>query len=372
MNLRDAKKHVLASTAAGNAVILKSPPGYGKTDFTFQLFEYVKKANPTKRVGMCRCFLAWQESVDAGGLPWAYTLDHEGKTYQINKPLMPTCFISTEGLPASTYDMVLMVFEEWGQGGVDTKKAFAPWMLEGGVGENHLPEGSLRIALTNLDARDGVTKELDFIIGRRGELPIEGSASVWVEDFADKPYLLDGKSWLTMPATKAWAMQNPTILFEDKPKKQGPWCNPRTLCMWDRYSQEIAKSNGGDIPLNDGNYLETSSGYIGMAATQSLVNTLKFRLELPTYEQVVADPDGAPVPKKADLLMLMAYELAGHALPEHVGECLKYVNRMPKDMSVTYVSALLRRDYRSVIHTPPMQAWVNRNASLLAVISGLS
>lgn len=372
MNLRDAERHVMADFDANNAVILKSPPGYGKTQFTFKLLKALQDKYPMERIGLCRAFMATQSSINATGLPWKSEKQFGDKVYTVTDPAIPTWFISTEGMPAVMYDRVLMVFEEWGQGDSDTKKAFAPILLEGGVPGFYLPEGSPRIALTNVDARDGVGKEFDFIIGRRKEYTIDGDVDVWIEDFADFPYQYGGKPWETMGVTKAWAKANPLIMFEAKPEKQGPWCNPRSLCMVDRYLQTLAKDNKGEIPIKDPQVVSGMVGGIGTPAAMSFINTLKFRAELPSYEDIATDPKGTKVPTKGDLLMLLAYELAGRTKPEDIGPVLEYVQRLPKDLSVTFVSSLLRRDYKNIIQLPPMQAWVNKNASLLSIIVGLS
>jgi len=114
------------------------------------------------------------------------------------------------------------------------------------------------------------------------------------------------------------------------------------------------------------------AGTIGMPATTSLVSHLQFRLELPSYDSVVADPAGTPVPNKADMQMLMTYELASYAKPADLGPVITYIQRLPKDMAVTFVSSLLRRDYKQMVNVPAMQAWINKNAALVSVISSLS
>jgi hypothetical protein len=201
---------------------------------------------------------------------------------------------------------------------------------------------------------------------------IHGDVNVWIDDFADKPYTYQGKVWQVMGVTKAWALQNPLVLFEKEPEEQGPWCNPRTLTAADRYLQVKAAMNGGKLDPDDPLMMSHLAGTIGMPATQSLVQHLQYRLQLPSYDDVIGDPSGTPVPTKADLLMLMAYELAGQTQrgPD-VAKVLTYVERMPKDMTITYIGALLRRDYRGVINEPAMQAFVNKNAALITLISTL-
>jgi hypothetical protein len=194
---------------------------------------------------------------------------------------------------------------------------------------------------------------------------------VWLA-YADKGYPMNGRTWSVMPVVKAWAAQHPEILFEEEPKEQGPWCNPRTLCAVDRELSLIAEDNKGEIPTADSWVTEMVAGTIGMPATVSLMGHLTFRLQLPPYEDVVKNPAGTPLPSKADLQMLMAYELAARVNPDDLGAVIKYVDRMPKDMAITFVSAAVRRDYRGLISAPGMDAWVNKNAALIGIISSLS
>jgi hypothetical protein len=274
------------------------------------------------------------------------------------------------GKPAYMYDKFWLVIEEYGQGEADVKRAMAEIFLNGGTAPWYLPPGSVRIGCTNVGSRYGVTKDFDFCIARRSRINITGDINILLP-FLDKPYEKHGRVWQTMPVMKSWAATHPEIVFEAEPKEQGPWCMPRTLCDADRYLQCVMDENGGAIPT-DGGTIETLSGIIGMAATQSLIGHLQFRLELPSYAEIVADPDNTPVPKKADLLLLMAYELAGYTQIPDLAACIKYIQRLPKDMAVTYVSSLLRRDYKNIINTPAMQGWINKNAALVSIIASLS
>lgn len=382
MNLRTAFKHTCANITAGNATILKGPPGFGKTDLMGKVASWLVAQNPGKRVGLSCFFMATQSPIGFTGLPWKGEREWEGKKWTVTDPAIPQWYMATdlatgEVRPASLFDVVLLIIEEWGQGSAETKRAGAEVLRAGGTPPFYLPPGSPRIALTNVDARDGVTKEFDFVIGRRGEIEITGDVDVWVEDFADKPYQWQGKTWSVMPVTKAWAKQHPEIIFEGKPAKQGPWCSPRTLTAADRYAQVVQEMNGGVMPVNDSAFMETLAGHVGMAATTSFVGHLQFQLELPHYEDVVKDPQGTPVPSKADLQMLMAYELAGRCQVADLPQVIEYMTkkgspRMPQDMSVTFMTSLLRRDYKAIINEPAMQAWISKNAPLVSTIAALS
>ena len=376
MHLRDAFKLTTSHFMAGNAVTWISPPGLGKTDNIQTLIRWMKQKFAGQRLGISTIFMATSSPIAFGGLPWKGTLNFNGKDYTITDPAIPQWFIAFDletgkPAPADQYDRVLLVIEEWGQGDLETKRAGADLLLHGACGQFRLPQGSFRLALSNADTRDGVTKEFDFVINRRGELRLTGDVDVWIEDFADKPQY-DGK--LVMPVTKAWAKQNPQILFEGKPKEQGPWCTPRSLTMWDRFAQEMAALQpDGNPPVEDSGFVEASAGLIGMGAATSVINHCRFRLELPSLEDVVNDPTGTEVPSKPDLMMLMMYELAARTQPEQLAPVLQYVSRIKaQDMHITFVTAMLRRDYKNLINQPAMQAWVAKNARLVSIIASLA
>jgi hypothetical protein len=392
MNLRQAGNELLCHVRAGNAAILQSGSGLGKSDLLNQTFRKVKALEPNVRWGYGKIFAATQTPPDIIGFQFkgekSYDVvtgdsDPHGnpivvqKKVTITDPSVPLWMLSLPfdedpGFkPAFMYDKFFLVIDEYGQGEADVKRAIAEIFLNGGTAPWYLPPGSVRVAATNQGARYGVTKDFDFCIARRSLLNIVGDVDVWVSDFADKPYMHQGRQWQVMPVTKAWALAHPEILFEAEPVKQGAWCNPRTLTAFDRYLQVKAEIEG-EIKPDDPMLIEAGEGTIGMPATQSIIQHLQFRLELPSYETVCKDPAGTPVPQKADLLMLMAYELAGLTKKEHLAEVLTYVQRMPKDMAITYINATLRRDYRGLINEPPMQGYIKKNSALLAIIAGLA
>ena len=384
MNLRDAKQEALALIEAGNAPLLVSGSGVGKSQIARQMFTEIKTRDAKQGIswGFGQIFLATQTPPDLIG----YQFKGEKKfdygngdirTVAVTDPTIPLWMLSDEGKPASMYDRFFLMIDEYGQGEADVKKAAAEIFLNGGTSPWYLPQGSVRIAASNEGSRYGVSKDFDFCIARRTRIDIKGDARIWVEDFADKEYLYQGRAWRTSPVIKAWAMANPTLLFEPEPAKQGPWCNPRALTAADRYLQVKLKQVDGNIStLLDKSHqsvlIETLAGTIGMPATQSVMSHLQFKLELPSYEAVTSDPTGCPVPTKADLQMLMAYELAGLTQEKDLAGCIQYMQRLPKDMGITYITALLRRDYKTLVNHPAMQGWIAKNGSFVSLIAALS
>lgn len=381
MNILEAERQTAALFEAGNAVIWESGSGLGKSSMARQMFNKMKERDAALgiRWGFCTFFAATQQPTDLIGVQFkgerTYTYadpvsgEPREKKITVTDPALPLWMMSDEGIPAFMYDRVFLFIDEYGQGEGDTKRGCAEIFLNGGTPPWYLPMGSVRLAATNSGARYGVSKDFDFCIARRFVLPITGDINVTL-NYMDKPYFHEGKTWNTLPVTKLWAKQHSEVVFESEPKEQGPWCNPRQLLAVDRYIQSMWKVNGNQDMTPE--MTQTIAGGIGMPACQSLLSHFQFLIELPSYDDVVSDPAGTPVPNKADLMMLMAYQLASLTEKTDLAPCIQYIQRLPKDMGVTYITALLRRDYKGIINEPAMQAWINKNAALVSVVAALS
>ena len=379
MNLLQIPKQLNRNIEAGNATELVGDSGMGKSSVVHQTFAEWAAAAPQRKRGFGLVFAATMSPIEDMGIPFkgerVFAMpDGSEKKITVTDPTVPLWMLSIEGKPAFCYDDFMLFIDEKDKAGPDTSRGLSEIMLTGRNGYWDLGPTSVRIAASNKGGRYGSQKKFDFEISRRFEVNVEGNIDVTVNHL-DKPYNWGGKVWQTMPATKMWAKTHGEIVFEGPPKEQGPWCNPRTLCAFDRYLQVVAAEYNGTIPLGDKNEFaamtEIGAGGMGMAATASFMSTLQFKMELPQYEDVVKDPSGTPVPKKADLLMLMAYELAGRTQVADLAAVLQYVGRLPQDMNVTFVQALLRRDYKNIINDPVMQAWVHKNASLIHILEAL-
>lgn len=380
MNINQALAETKILHECGQAALWVSGSGMGKSQ---QAVAYAKSwaedgaAKNIKR-GWSVTFLATHTPPDVVGYKFKgereiiYDVDGDGKPLTkkvtVDDASCPLWYISTEGKPAFCYDEFLIIFDEFGQAELDVKRSAAEIALSGGTPPWYAP-GHRCLMLTNEGARYGVSKTFDFIIARQSRIEIKPDIEALLLHM-DKPYQHRGQPWSIMGVTKAWAAANPTVVFENEPEQQGPWCNPRQLFAVDRYLQRKFAATGNQEVGPEA--LEVLAGTIGMGATTSLASHMTFRLQLPSYDAVVADPQNTEVPTKADLQMLMAYELSSYAKPADLGPVITYMQRLPKDMAVTFVSSLLRRDYKQMINVPAMQAWINKNAALVSVISSLA
>ena len=72
LNLVNAEKAMLLNTAAGNATLLRSASGFGKSSMLMQAFEKLRSKNASKgrTTGLGIIFAATQTPPDLIGLPW--------------------------------------------------------------------------------------------------------------------------------------------------------------------------------------------------------------------------------------------------------------------------------------------------------------
>lgn len=369
MILSQLSKYVMADIEAGNSVLLRSDSGRGKSDFCDQLFDTLKEKSGLN-IGFQTLFLATQCPPDLIGYIFkGERAKDNGDKYAVSEASLPLWMQSTEGKPAWEYDRFFLVLDEYGQGEVDVKRASAELLLKGKVGPWALPPYSIRIACTNQGARYGVTKDFDFVINRRSEYNLMDDLESWMT-WADKPYKIEGKSWSVSPLMKAFAKTNPELLFEPMPDTQRPWCTPRSLCSVDRFLQMVEKIDGKVDPQNTA-LGEGIAAKVGVPVAGHLMSWLIFRVELPQYEEVVADPANTRMPNKPDQKMLMCYELAARTKKEHLPSVVAYIQRMEKDLAVAYVTSLCRRD-KSMILEPAVSAWTAKNSTLMSVVTSLS
>src|SRR5579863_3397553 len=212
LNLQQAQKALLVNTRAGNATLVRSPSGYGKSTMMMQAYEQLRQQNEKqhKTTGLGIIFAATQTPPDLIGLPWKgervfdLPAPHPvtgatSVTYTVTDPSYPLWMLDVfTGRPAVMFDQFVLIIEEYGQGEPETKRAMAEIFLNGGTAPFYLPQGSARWACTNTGSRYGVTKDFLFAIARRSVIDIAQDHDILVDHW-DKPYKYQGRNWQMSP-----------------------------------------------------------------------------------------------------------------------------------------------------------------------------
>jgi len=375
MRLSDLRDVLVAFMDAGIAVVIESEPGRGKSEFMRQMIRYLTHRDGYTW-GYQTLFMATQSPTEMLGYQYKGERwwNDEGKLVKpgtagveptaVTEPSLPPWMLSDEGKPVYAYRRGLLVIEEWGQGESDSKRAAAQLLLKGELGPFHLPgfstgDGWGIIALTNGSAhRSGVTKEYDFIINRVAWLKL-------TDDIVGTEAALVERG--VLPPLVAFAHQHPEILLQPGvPEKQGPWMTPRTHEMTSKFLVQWMKQHGGRIPT-DGTTLEAMAGMIGHETAMAVQNFIRLENEVPTIEEIVANPTTCPVPESLDARYLVCYSLAHRVSEKNAQQVLIYVDRLGKEFAVTFAKAACGRMPMLAL-SPAFTAWAKKNSSLMALM----
>jgi len=355
MKLKDVKSRIPAYLDAGIACTLISAPGRGKSEAVHQLINELSERDGFQW-GLVEMFLATQNPTDMSGLLFKGTLESNGQTYTIADPTLPRWMITTEGKPLWEYKRGIIFLDEYGQAEGDTKRVSAELMLNRRIAPWQAPDGWGVVAATNrANDRSGVTKDFDFVINRRGELHISDDPEGWTEYANQKG---------VHPDIVAFAETNKSVVFQDGvPDKQRPWCTPRSLLMMERIARQLSPDGGKTLPVDE-QAIEIYSGIIGEPETVQFLTTMRMKGELPSYAEIVADPENAHLPSKPDARMLACYILAGDLKPTDFGAAITYVSRMPKEFALTFIKAAVKRDMKLAL-SKDFDKWAKNNTNLI-------
>lgn len=340
----------------GISMELISSPGLGKSEFVEQLVKDMSKRDGTEW-GFATMFLATMTPSDLMGYMVPEKRTYGGDTISVSSFTMPPWMLTRNGRPVHDYQRGILFLDEYGQGEADVKRASAELLLNRRLGQWQLPDGWAIVAASNRSSdRSGVTKSFDFVINRRLEVHVTPDVNAW-ENWANKNGI--------EPLFVSYAVANPNIVFEGKiPDKQGPFCTPRSLVMLSRILRGVYPT--GKIPT-DGAVIELAGGMIGEAAAQQLIAHVKLGHELPSFKEIIDDPDGTKIPKAPDARMLAIYELSARVDAKTAKPVLQYVDRFPKEFAATFAKSTCQR-IPELIMTPAFSNWAAKNATIVSMM----
>lgn len=352
MKFSQLQKIAPALIRGGQARLLISAPGRGKSEVIKGIYETVAKAEPDQWQ-FVDLFPATMTPADMMG----YMVPREVDGQLISAFTLPPWMVTRDNKPIDPNKKVFLFLDEYDKGDADVKKLCAELMLNGRIANHYLPGGSTVWAAANRSQdRSGSTKDFDYIINRRNQIEISDDLDSWV-------------NWATAngvdPVLIHFTAQNPNIVFSDGvPEKQGPWCTPRSavLCMKDLK----AIAGNGRIPTDEA-AIEIASGWIGEAAAAQLFSSIRLAYEMPAYSEIIKNPEGTMVPDAPDAQMLISYQLAHRVTAKEIDPVVTYIERMPKEFSVTFADAACRRDH-NLIDTAAIGRWCANNSTLMAAI----
>jgi hypothetical protein len=350
---------LLFGAKARQTALVRSPPGQGKTTM---MKDYADSKGPDYGLFELNCSLANQPDY----MGWFYQCeeifkDFDGQDVKLNRGKYSYpywWFDKRTGRPMTQFRRALIVFEEYGQCELDLKKALGQTFLERRVGQFPLPDGVDIVALTNLQGgRDAVGRDYDMLINRR----VEMNYLLGEDDF-----LVYGQRKGMLNSTLAFAaIPNHGVFSGEVPKEQGPFLTPRSLEALDKVMQEVIDTK---TSLDDPLVRTIAAGAVGMGSAHQYIALAQLGHKLPKIDDIIKDPMGTRVPSATDQMMFVIFNMADKADKKNIDSLVKYMGRMPSDMSVAFYRNALLRD-KSLMSCRAFGDWAVANKTLLAVVN---
>jgi hypothetical protein len=218
--------------------------------------------------------------------------------------------------------------------------------LHGKLGSYTLPPGWYVMATGNRDEDRAATQRIPMpLIGR------------WTRVLVDVD-LADWTRWALVSGVRteviAFFQFKPELFHTFDPKVAQPYCCPRTAV----FASHIIESAPYGLEH------ELLCGTIGEGVATELTAFIRIYREMVSVDQILLDPNGAPVPKEPAAACAIAAALAHKASEQNFDRCLAYGRRMMKEYEVLLVSLATRRE-AALCATRAFIQWATDNADVV-------
>ena len=218
-------------------------------------------------------------------------------------------------------------------------------VLDRKLGEYVLPDGWVVIAAGNPASERGVHFSMPRPLRNRFvHLDLEADLNDWCK-WAVKSGV--------RPEIIAFLRFKPALLHDgDVTSDANAWPTPRSWEMASNVLKGFARRQQSGSSLGDSEIeAQLLEGTVGPAATVELVAFLRLFRQLPSIEEILLNPETAPLPNEPSAQIAIATAL-GRAMTDHsIGQGIKYLDRMPTEMRVLAMRDASART-RAITHTP--------------------
>jgi hypothetical protein len=218
-------------------------------------------------------------------------------------------------------------------------------VLDRKLGEYTLPDGWVVIAAGNPASERGV----HFAMPR----PLR-SRFVHLELEVD---LNDWCAWAlragVRPEIISFLRFKPELLHQaDASSDANAWPTPRSWAMASNVLCGVARRQQSILLQGTSEFeAQLLDGTVGAAASGELIAFLRLFRQLPSIDQILLNPDSAPVPTETSAQIAIATALGRVMNDSSISRGLRYLDRMPAEMRVMAVRDAAERDV-GITHTP--------------------
>lgn len=253
----------------------------------------------------------------------------------------------------------ILFFDEFPQATHEVQKAVAPLLLTGKIGEHALRPGwKIVCAGNNIDDNAGANSILSHVLNRLSYIQVKAPDpdqwAVWAAN--------NGLSFECI----AFAKLRPSAVFDTLQPEGGdsPWCTARSL----HAASDIAQQFPGGIRAMVRSEIGMAllAGTIGQGATAELKGVVEIAMNLPSFEEIIANPDAAEVPTDLSRAYAAVMLVAVRARSGKDGEAaVHYLTRFQPNIALTGLVSLMSRD-KMFANSARMGQFIRDNKPLIA------
>lgn len=311
-------------------VFLWGPPGVGKS----QLVKQVAKARGLALRDIRAVLL---DPVDLRGLP---RISEDGSAVWC-----PPGFLPREGLdPAEG----ILFLDELNAAPPLVQAACYQLILDRRIGEYILPDGWAIVAAGNREKDKAITHRMPSALANRMvHLEVTANLDDW---------LLWAQGAGIRPEVSAFLRFRPKLLHDFDPVAASKtFASPRS---WEFVSRILEAAPDATIEY------ELYQGTVGHACAAEFMGFLNVWRELPTTEEILLNPETAPVPEEPAAIYALCEALALKATPETLDHIIRYADRLPAEFGVLLMRDAVCQD-DSLVHSKAFSRWAQNNAEVL-------
>ena len=332
------------------AAYFRGAPGIGKTDFVHAAAAQIGRAYG-EHVAVVEFHLASISEVDLRGY-----LIPAGDEATFTKPAF---WKQVQASPRG-----ILFLDEFPQASHEVQKAAAPLLLAGRIGEYQLPPGWIVVAAGNrTDDMAGANSMLSHVLNRVCVIDVEA------------PEVDDWVIWAANEGLPheviAFAKLRPNVVFGSKvpAEEDRPFCTPRSLHALADVANAWDGGLGAMVTRESHGGIDVINGFIGEGAGAELVGVIRTAINLPSFEEAMAQPMKCRVPEEASEAYAMAIMVAVRAKhDEHPEAPIEYLTRFNVNQSLVAMLALFNRDARYMA-SKAFGVWFHANRDSLAKYS---
>lgn len=319
ISFQHAERLVKTALSAGLSIKLSGSPSSGKTAIGYK----IARENDLVPIVFS---LMDHEPTDICGLP---DLSGEKATF---KPF-DTFPLEGEELPEGKRGWLVML-DEHSSGTRAMQAASNKLLYERMVGNKPLHPLCAVMAMGNLATDNAyVIEEPAHTKSRMAHLYVQQDIGEWV-DWAFKAEL-DSR-------VISYAEMKPTLITKYDPEHVDiNYPCARTMEML----SDVIKGESVDRPL-----LPLVQGILGQGAGLEFYNFCQLKDELPTIQEILAEPTTTLVPTKTNHLYALCNLISEHFTPEQATTLMDYILRLPTDKQYFIFRAAVMRDPKLIRH----------------------